>query len=258
MDLLQSVRKEGSRGGRTDFKWEDVKADQHRENYLGHSLMAPVGRWQKNKDLNWYAKGDSGQSAADARAEEIRRIKEAEEDAMAAALGLPVKERNNPNMAPLGGAASEADVRKAIAEVTAGDDDEGGRGVGFKGYNPPPGPGGAEAEVLKDDMRIDERSEAQKRDLKKTAIDGGEEDQGLVHGIGTGTVIDDTGRAHARETGKGRGHEAEIAEGTVSGITDAAVMSLVRTHGIGPTGAANVGVDPHMSVLILAHGGVIE
>ena len=29
-----------SRGGRGDFKWEDVKDDQHRENYLGHSLMA--------------------------------------------------------------------------------------------------------------------------------------------------------------------------------------------------------------------------
>ena len=27
-------------GGRAEFKWEDVKSDQHRENYLGHSLMA--------------------------------------------------------------------------------------------------------------------------------------------------------------------------------------------------------------------------
>lgn len=40
MDLVQTVRKEGSRGGRGDFKWEDVKASSHRENYLGHSLMA--------------------------------------------------------------------------------------------------------------------------------------------------------------------------------------------------------------------------
>jgi hypothetical protein len=29
------------------FDWKDVKEDKHRENYLGHSLMAPVGRWQK-------------------------------------------------------------------------------------------------------------------------------------------------------------------------------------------------------------------
>ena len=27
-------------GGRANFKWEDVKDDVHRENYLGHSLMA--------------------------------------------------------------------------------------------------------------------------------------------------------------------------------------------------------------------------
>lgn len=40
MDLLQTVRKEGSRGGRDEFKWEDVKTSGHRENYLGHSLMA--------------------------------------------------------------------------------------------------------------------------------------------------------------------------------------------------------------------------
>lgn len=24
-----------------------MKADKHRENYIGHSLKAPVGRWQK-------------------------------------------------------------------------------------------------------------------------------------------------------------------------------------------------------------------
>lgn len=33
----------------TEFSWEDVKVDKHRENYLGHSLKAPVGRWQKGK-----------------------------------------------------------------------------------------------------------------------------------------------------------------------------------------------------------------
>lgn len=32
-----------------EFTWDDVKVDKHRENYLGHSIKAPVGRWQKGK-----------------------------------------------------------------------------------------------------------------------------------------------------------------------------------------------------------------
>ncbi|TLD31734.1 hypothetical protein E2P81_ATG07224 [Venturia nashicola] len=105
MDLLQTVRKEGSRGGRADFKWEDVKNDAQRENYLGHSLMAPVGRWQQGKDLNWYAKGDGNEegemTAAEKRKEEIRKIKEAEEEARCIALGLPPPDKNS-NLIPLG------------------------------------------------------------------------------------------------------------------------------------------------------------
>ncbi|KAF0407551.1 RNA-directed RNA polymerase [Gigaspora margarita] len=31
---------------------EDVKTDKHRENYLGHSLFAPVGRWQKDAEAD--------------------------------------------------------------------------------------------------------------------------------------------------------------------------------------------------------------
>ena len=148
MDLLQTVRKEGSRyvspplphppyqntntppsGGRSEFKWEDVKNDAQRENYLGHSLMAPVGRWQQNRDLSWYAKGDvEGKEAEAARIkEEKRRLKEAEEDAMLAAMGLPVPERNNANLTPLGEKAHQADVKEELevkVKVEGGEGEE--------------------------------------------------------------------------------------------------------------------------------------
>ncbi|KAI9164393.1 hypothetical protein H9P43_008244 [Blastocladiella emersonii ATCC 22665] len=84
----------GNRGGRDQFSWDDVKKDQHRENYLGHSVMAPVGRWQNGKDLSWWNKSgakdgpDAAASAARAKAEELARVKAAEEEVMMIALGL--------------------------------------------------------------------------------------------------------------------------------------------------------------------------
>ena len=164
MDLLATVRKEGSRGGTGDFKWSDVQTSGHREHYLGHSLMAPVGRWQKGRDLNWYAKGDSAdgeegesaeQKAARQRAEEIKRVKEAEQDALASALGLPVPDRSNPNFQALG---DRPDVEKVVKDATTGDGG-GGKGIGFRTNQ------GQREAALEDVERIEGNAEQQDREL---------------------------------------------------------------------------------------------
>lgn len=82
----------GVRGGQDQFSWDNVKEDKYRENYLGHSLKAPVGRWQKGKDLTWYAKDDKTKEKE--RKKEIQAIKDAEEEAMLEALGHPVKKKS--------------------------------------------------------------------------------------------------------------------------------------------------------------------
>ncbi|KAI1981328.1 hypothetical protein LOZ53_000505 [Ophidiomyces ophidiicola] len=139
MDLVAGVRKEGSRGGRDAFKWSDVKDSSHRENYLGHSLMAPVGRWQQRRDLSWYAKNDGDGSPHDAgneRNDEIQRIKEAEQEAMAQALGLPVnlKIASGANAARVTGLS----VQKIVKEATttgSGSGVDRVSGIGFGAYN---------------------------------------------------------------------------------------------------------------------------
>lgn len=42
----------GARGGRAEFSWDNVKSDKDREFYLGHSVKATTGRWQKGTLLD--------------------------------------------------------------------------------------------------------------------------------------------------------------------------------------------------------------
>ncbi len=47
MSLYNGPPRGGTRGGKDQFSWDNVKADKDREYYLGHSVKALTGRWQK-------------------------------------------------------------------------------------------------------------------------------------------------------------------------------------------------------------------
>ena len=79
----------GTRGGRDQFKWSDVKESADREYYLGHSVKATTGRWCKGRDVFWYAKARDDEDGGASAREELLRVKAREEDAMREALGLP-------------------------------------------------------------------------------------------------------------------------------------------------------------------------
>ena len=91
------------------------QADEiHRHNYLGNSLMAPVGRWQKGKDLQWYTKTKDQKAAS----QEIADVQQRERLAMARELGVEVPE-DFPDERPSGEGIPEkvAHEKKEFIEV---------------------------------------------------------------------------------------------------------------------------------------------
>ena len=129
MSLYNGPARGGTRGGKDQFSWEGVKADKDREYYLGHSVKATTGRWQKHKDVFWYTreKGDSSNPVAD----ELRRVKEREEDLMLEALGMKLPERRNS-----GGNRLTAQDMQQITQQAEGEEDLTSDRVKGLGYNP--------------------------------------------------------------------------------------------------------------------------
>ncbi|SAL96074.1 hypothetical protein [Absidia glauca] len=125
IDIMFHPTRGGTRGGRDQFSWEDVKTDKDRENYLGNSLMAPVGRWQKGKDLTWYAKEKNSEERRRAQQAELLKLKEAEEDAMAIALGVKKKKTIESNV-------TKEEIKHALnRDGEDSSEDEGEKGLGF-------------------------------------------------------------------------------------------------------------------------------
>ncbi|KAJ6264706.1 hypothetical protein Dda_0856 [Drechslerella dactyloides] len=232
--------------------WSDVKDSKDREYYLGVSVKAPTGRWQQNRDIQWYSRAagsPAAEEAARARAEEVRKIKEAENDALSAALGFKVAaRRTDPGL-------SQGEVDRAIKEAAGGADerDEGGneKGVGFGRMgmqlyaggsgNQETMAGNANEEPVRwrpaanadrgdgDRRRRDDRDRRVDEDVIITAP-GREIERKRETGTATEIGNAPGGTAHTRETepestkatggdGTGQDRRAEVRDGTTSGGT---------------------------------------
>jgi hypothetical protein len=129
----------GTRGGRSEFSWDNVKADQSREYYLGHSVKAVTGRWAKGKDVYWYTRDkEEGESADIRRENEMAMVKQREQDLMMEALGMKPKGPKHETRQPR---LDQEDMRKLLGKnqdedytnQAAGPSGEGGRirGLGY-------------------------------------------------------------------------------------------------------------------------------
>jgi len=129
------IREASVRGGAGRFNWEDVKKDEKfRDTYLGHSLKAPVGRWQKGKDLTWYARAaptiaqDETTRVREERAAEIAKIRQAEEEALAEALGFKV------DRTAQGGGVTQEELARALKEEGPNPQADQVEGLGYGRY----------------------------------------------------------------------------------------------------------------------------
>ena len=181
----------GVRGGRDQFNWEDVKARDDRSYYLGASVKASVGRWQKNKDILWYTRdGSNGAAAAQqAAAAEVAAVRVEEERLMQEALGLrPVTQRR-------GAGGLDASELQQILKRGAGvdgteEEDPAAEAMRVKGVGYTP----AVAEQLKASGKQQKAGEAfDNAELLAGTVEGGAV-EGMLRGDGDGVEHPHGGR----------------------------------------------------------------
>jgi len=139
MSLYNGPPRGGSRGGKDQFNWENVKGDKFREYYLGASVHANTGRWQKDRDVFWYTREKDDQQAS--LEDELAAVKQREEDLMLEALGMKPKARKKVEMKArldatemkslLQRGGPEADPGEDPGPSVPGEDEDVVRGLGF-------------------------------------------------------------------------------------------------------------------------------
>ncbi|KAK9844308.1 hypothetical protein WJX74_000631 [Apatococcus lobatus] len=150
MSLYNGPPRGGNRGGKDQFNWESVKGDKDREFYLGHSVKATTGRWQKGKDVFWYTrekKDEGGHLELERQA-----VKQREEDLMLEAMGMKPKAKKAIAPAKLAKHEMEQLMNGSIhdeePEAAPPDSADPTKGIGFK-PNQLKAPGEAGHEVMK-------------------------------------------------------------------------------------------------------------
>jgi hypothetical protein len=136
MAVFNGPPRAGSRGGRDQFNWEDVKADKDREYYLGHSVKALAGRWQKDKDVYWYTRHKKNEDPSAGYEDELRAVKAHEEQLMAEALGIKQK-TTHARIGKLDEHEMKHLLRRNDGEhggVSGDEDDAHGKGLGYATY----------------------------------------------------------------------------------------------------------------------------
>lgn len=72
----------GTRGGKDQFSWDDVRGDKFKEYYLGQSLKVRQGSQIGVSTQGWWLDGKLKGDKSNPHSEEIERVKQQEQELM--------------------------------------------------------------------------------------------------------------------------------------------------------------------------------